>query len=124
MIKFDHPVNSESNMKVWNHQPSVYSYADCDPPMTQIMAVVGSETIWPNSQQRAWTEITSGTSFTIAAVPANSRTLNWMRPADPDVDTVVNDFDDSRELIAVFVDGHVETARNASKERLRELLFI
>lgn len=124
MIDFDQPWDSESNKKLWNHQPSVYSSADCDPPLTQIVAVVGTETIWPNSQHRAWTEITSGTSFTIAAVRANQLTVNWMQPADPDVDATVNDFQDSNELIAVFVDGHVETVRDVSEERLRELLFI
>lgn len=124
MIDFDHPWDSESNMKIWSHRPSVYSSADCDPPLTQIMAVVGSETIWPNSQQRAWTEITSGTSFTIAAVRANNWTANWMQPSDPDVDALVSDFQNGNELIAVFVDGHVETVRDVSQGRLRELLFI
>ncbi len=124
MIDFDLPWDSRPNMRIWEHQPSVYSSADCAPPLTQTLGVVGPQTIWPTSQRRAWTEITSGTSFTIAAVRANQLNANWMEPTDPDVDALVNDFEESKQLIAVFVDGHVETLRDVSREQLRKLLFI
>lgn len=124
MIDFDQPWDSDANKKVWDHQPSVYFSADCDPPRTQVVAVVGSKTIWPTSHRRRWTEITSGTSFTIAAVWANKLNTNWIEPADPDVDEVASDFVDHGKMVSVFVDGHVETIRDVSVERLRELLFI
>jgi hypothetical protein len=124
MIAFDQPWDSECNRKVWNHRPSAYSSDDRDVPLTQIVAVVGSETIWPNSQHRAWSEIKTGTSHTIAAVRSNRLTTNWMQPLDSDIDAMVNDFQENDQMVAVFVDGHVDTIRNVSKERFRELFFI
>jgi|GEM_PF-4097317 len=47
-----------------------------------------------------------------------------MQPVDPDVDEVSSDFVDHGRMVSVFVDGHVETIRDVSVERLRELLFI
>lgn len=46
------------------------------------MAVFGGQTMWPPEGLTRYTDVSSGTSYTIALVEAGHRTNNWMQPDD------------------------------------------
>ena len=124
MINFSQPWDSAHNRDVWQQRPSVSSGADCPSPLTRCMAIVGDDTIWPRTGRRQRTEITSGTSYTLAAIVANDTSVNWMQPIDFDVDAALADYEPHMSLLAVFVDGHVDVVNNVSREKLRDLIRI
>lgn len=124
MIDFSEPWDSAKNRKLWQQRPSVYNAHDSPAPLTRCVAIAGAETIWPHSGCRQWTEITSGYSYTIAAIVANDTAVNWMQPIDLDVDAALGDYESQMSLVAVFVDGHVDVVNNVSLDRVRELICI
>jgi prepilin-type processing-associated H-X9-DG protein len=50
--------------------------------MTNYMAVVGDETLWPNSSGRKVDEISDGLSNTIAVVEMKGLEIPWTKPFD------------------------------------------
>ncbi len=123
-IDFFQPWDSETNRKVWSHRPEVYGANQCPVPRTPYVAIVGADTIWPVEGQRHVREIKSGTSFTVAAVAANETTVNWLQPADIDIETAIAEYTAKDSLVSVFVDGHVELLRGIDIRRLREMICI
>ena len=124
MIDFGEPWNSDINRPVWEHRPSVYGGLGCAAPLTNVMAIVGADTIWPTTGRRQYSEITTGTSYTVAAILPKDTSINWVQPVDGDVATTISDYQNNGELLAVFVDGHVESVRDVDADRLRELSCI
>jgi hypothetical protein len=124
MIDFSQPWDADKNRNIWQHRPSVYGATDCSPPLTRCTAIVGANTIWPQTGRRRWTEITSGTSYTVAAIVANNTSVNWMQPIDLDIDAVVAEYRSHTSLLAVFVDGHVDVVENVPIDELREFICI
>ena len=123
-IDLGQPWNSEANQHLWKHRPTVFGGHGYETPLTTVMAVVGPETIWPTAGRRSYTEIRTGTSYTIAAVSLTDTTANWMQPLDIDLALALSSYENNNEMIAVFVDGHVEVVREVDAGRLRELLCI
>lgn len=123
-IDFGQPWNSDTNRPVWEQRPAVFGGHGCETPLTNVMAVVGPDTIWPATGRRSHTDIMTGTSFTIAAVFLTGMSVNWMQPIDADLASAISDYENNHELIAVFVDGHVEVVRDVNTGRLRKLLCI
>lgn len=123
-IDLGQPWNSEANQRVWERRPSVFGGHGYEPPLTAVMAVVGPETIWPTAGRRSYTEIKTGTSYTIAAVSLKNTSVNWMQPTDTDLASTLSEYENNNELIAVFIDGHVEIVRDVDAGTLRELLCI
>lgn len=124
MIDFSQPWDSECNRNIWWQRPSVYGTNDCPLPLTHCMAIVDSNTIWPQTGRRQRTEIRSGTSYTVAAIVANNTSVNWMQAIDLDIDAAVAEYKSAASLLAVFVDGHVDLLKDVSLDELRELFCI
>jgi hypothetical protein len=123
-IDFSQPWDSDNNRSIWQQRPCVYGADDCPAPVTRCMAIVDPLTIWPQTGRRSWTEIKSGTSYTVAAIVANSTQINWMQPIDLDIEAVLTEYKSHKSLIAVFVDGHVEVIENVPVDELRKLICI
>ena len=124
MIDFTQPWDSEANRQVWEHRPEAYGGNGCPAPMTPCVAIVGRNTLWPPTGTRRYGDIRSGTSFTTAAVVANETRVNWMQPADINVETAVAEYRAKGSLLMSFVDGHVGLIDDVTLKRLRELIRV
>jgi hypothetical protein len=123
-IDFGEPWDSKTNRRAWELRPSAFGGNDSESPNTHVVAVVGPDTIWPIGGKRACAEIKTGYSYTIAAVALPVTTVHWMQPIDTDVVSAISQYEESNQLIAVFVDGHVDIVQDVDASRLRKLLCI
>jgi prepilin-type processing-associated H-X9-DG protein len=86
---FDEPWDGPNNRRLADtampvfHCPSDEHSGSTSPPtMTSYVAVVGAETIWPDSRSAAIRDITDGTASTIAIVEISNSGIHWMEPRD------------------------------------------
>jgi hypothetical protein len=123
-INFEQPWDSEANRVLWSHSPEVYRSENCLAFQTKCVAIVNKNTIWPPNGLRTMRDISSGTSYTVAVVQSERTSVNWMQPADIDLESAVAEYASLHSVLAVFVDGHVDTIRDIDSERFRELICI
>lgn len=125
----DEPWDSEANLKVLAKMPEVFRSPSDDSTSTDTsyFAITGPETIFHNEKGCKFTEITDGTSNTIAIVDAK-REIPWTKPED----IVYKSDEPLPELggwhpgvyfLAGFVDGSVRViSQNIDEPTLRWLL--
>lgn len=123
-IDFEQPWNADINRAVLASRPEEYRSPDCPAYHTRLFAIVGDGTVWPPAGQRKSSDIKSGTSYTVMAVHSSQATVAWMEPSDLDVEATVAEYAARGNLLAVFVDGHVESETEADLDELRELLRV
>lgn len=123
-ILFNEPWDSDANRALWDERPAEYRGEGLRSCQTGSVAVVGRDTIWPADSLRTRSDITSGTSHTVAVVRSRVTSVDWMQPADMDVDAVIAEYASTGSVMAVFVDAHVDTIEDVTTDRVRELLSI
>jgi hypothetical protein len=123
-IDFDKPWDAEANRLLWDQQPDVYRSEEFLALETRILAIVDEKTIWPLDGLRAMREITSGYSYTVAAIQSAQTSVHWMQPTDIDMRTAEAEYASLHSLMAVFVDGHVDIINDVDIERLRQLICV
>lgn len=80
---FTEPWDSPNNLKLIEQMPDVYrcpSDGDTPPGMTNYVAVVGNDTVWPNASSRKAEEISDGLSNTVAVVEVSGLSIPWTKP--------------------------------------------
>ena len=122
-IKFDEPWDSESNSKLSTHRPGAYAAGAQTPIDSCVVAVIGEPTIWPPSGVSKMSDINSGTSYTISAMLTQRSIRNWMQPTDIDVSHAMAEYRETRNILSVYVDGHVAYASDMPESEFEELLY-
>ena len=92
---FDEPWDGPHNRELWDQIPSVFrcpSYSHdgkhhddgtTDPEqLTQYVALVGPETIFPGGESRGFEDVTDGTANTLLVVELYDHCVHWMSPRD------------------------------------------
>ena len=100
---FAEPWDSPNNRRVLERRPSVYAFPGYDSDggtVTNYLAVVGSETVWPGARSTKLKDIRDGTSLTIFVIENEGSGIQWTEPRD--VDWVI---DDLAELLPLLL-GH------------------
>ncbi len=121
-IDFSQPWDSDTNRRAWERRPSVYGGKEFEPLLTNVMAVVGAETIWPPVGRGSFKEIDSKFCYPIGAVALTDMSVHWMQPIDTDVFSVIADHEKNKELIVACVGGGVEILREGDADQLHSLL--
>jgi len=82
--RFDEPWNGVHNRQLATRMPPVFRcFADrSGRTMTNYVAVVGPETIWPGSRSALQVEVTDPLSRTLMIVETGPATVPWMEPRD------------------------------------------
>lgn len=93
-IKLDEPWDSDHNRQFAKEQLSVYSCPKGDGGLSYL-AVATSGSLFEGGHASSFSDITDGTSNTIAVIEVNSRPSSWLQPADFD----------QRELERVLAEG-------------------
>ena len=92
---------------------------------TAYVVVVGSGTPWRVNKPPSLTQMPNGTSRTIAIVESENHRIPWMSPADPDLETFMDNLDFSRPhnglLNFSMFDGSVHALGNDSREDMKML---
>jgi hypothetical protein len=81
---FDEPWNGPNNRKLLAKRPSVYAFSDSDLAsggVTNYLAVVGNETVWPFDKSLSLKQIADGGN-TIIVVENHSAGIQWTEPRD------------------------------------------
>ncbi len=88
--RFDEPWDGPNNLLLAREMPKTLAYTGMDrsTTVTNYLAVVGAETMWPGATGRKFTEIKDGTSNTILIVENNGLGVHWMEPRDLAFDTM------------------------------------
>lgn len=123
-IAFDQPWNSGTNRAVWDRHPVAYQSQHCPSHRTPCVAVVDDRTIWPTKGHRQVSDITSGTSHTVAVIQSRKTHANWMQPADIDIATAVEEYSTHGTLLAVFVDAHVDFIEDVDANQFRQFICV
>ena len=134
--RFDEPWNGPNNRQLVDKMPKVYHCRgdDENDNQTSYLAVVGSETMWRESEPMRIREMTDGTPNTIAVVECSDSGINWLEPRDltfPDAAAGINALTDrpgirsehSGGAMVLFADGSVHFLPDGIKpDILRGLL--
>ena len=81
---FKEPWDGPNNSRLADQMPKTLAYSGTKPPatVTNYLAVVGDETMWPGATGRKRTEIKDDPSQTILIVENNGLGVHWMEPRD------------------------------------------
>ena len=102
---------------------------------TSYVAVVGPKTMWPGEKATKVTDITAGTSNTVAVVESENSGIHWMEPRDLSVTQMPMAIKPARGqgisgphsnvALAVYGDGHTYgLAKDTPPETVRAVLTI
>ena len=84
--RFDEPWNGPHNWLLSQRRPEVFvctaAKPNISPNQTTYVAVVGSETLWPNEGATGVNDILDGTSNTILVVEVRDASIPWLAPND------------------------------------------
>jgi len=102
--------------------------------MTNYLAVVGPNTMWPESGKVSYKDITDGSGETIHVVECSNSGINWLEPKDLHIDTMTLLIDeDPKNGISswheppgvAMADGSLKQLRtDLSEETVRGMLLI
>jgi hypothetical protein len=83
--RFTEPWNSPHNRQLEFHMPSVFAFHGTNidaTTTTNILAVVGPETVWPANGKRTLEDLQDGQPNTILVVENEGAGIHWMEPRD------------------------------------------
>lgn len=117
---FDEPWDGPHNSRLAAQMPDVFrcpSSNDAD-NLTNYVAVVGAETMWPGAGAVGLRDIADGSSTTIAVVETTGSGINWLEPRDLTFDEAVQGINSPANpsissihsggvVNVLFVDSHV-----------------
>jgi hypothetical protein len=132
---FAEPWDGPNNRKLAGRMPRLYAFHGWERPgntMTNYLAVVGDETVWPGSKAVTSADVTDGPNTTIMLVENSGANVHWMEPRDlslTDMDLRLNSPGGVSSLYedpaVVMLDGSVQRLRPTLKPAvLRALLTI
>ena len=84
---FAEPWDSPNNRRLLTRRPGVYAFPGDDSDggsITNYLAVVGPETIWPGAKSTKIKDVRDGTSLTIFVVENEGSGIQWTEPRDLD----------------------------------------
>ncbi|NND99384.1 MAG: DUF1559 domain-containing protein, partial [Pirellulaceae bacterium] len=88
---FSQPWNSPANSMLAGEMPSVYAlrseYTEGS-TVTNYLAVVGPNTLWPGTKVRNESDVTDPRSSVISVVENVGQDVHWMEPRDLNVETM------------------------------------
>lgn len=82
---FSEPWDGPNNRKLADRMPRTFAFHGTAKPgntVTNYLAVVGDETVWPAARRMTRTDVTDGTSTTIQIVENRGAGVHWMEPRD------------------------------------------
>jgi prepilin-type processing-associated H-X9-DG protein len=123
--RFDEPWDGPNNKKLADTILAVYNCPSDDhggpgnaSTMTNYVAIVGSDTAWPENGSAAYQDIRDGTSNTLLVVEVANSGIHWMEPRDlhvvqmaPTINSKAGQGISSRHAggaQVLFADGHVQ----------------
>lgn len=88
---FNEPWNGPKNSKLANVCPIIFKCPSAKDPETDTnyLAIVGSQTAWPDGNSSRLEDFDDGTSKTIIIMESHDRNINWMEPRDLSFDEAV-----------------------------------
>jgi hypothetical protein len=129
-IRLNEPWDSAHNRQFWNRMPSIYQLpGKPNDGKTYYQVFRGNDSVFPDKGSIRITDITDGTSNTLAIVEA-ADSVNWMQPTDIPfqlnqpklLDRVGNHWGDDT-FAASFCDGTVRNLRRTMQPRTLEALI-
>jgi len=129
-IRLNEPWDSAHNRQFWSKMPSIYQLpGKPNDGKTYYQVFRGNESVFPDKGSIRITDITDGTSNTLAIVEA-AESVNWMQPTDIPfqlnqpklLDRVGNHWGDDT-FAAAFCDGTVRNLRRTMQPRILEALI-
>lgn len=121
---FDEPWDGPNNSKLIPQVPKCYRCPsdDAPPGTTNYVAIVGAPTVWPNTSSCRLSQITDGTTNTIAVVEVTGLNIPWTKPQDLDFATMTMQVNaptgngpssqHPAGALALWVDGSVPILKN------------
>jgi hypothetical protein len=88
---FSEPWDGPNNRKLLAHRPRTYGFHDRrseGSTVTNYLAVVGDETVWPHDRAVSMSQITDGAGQTILVVENHGADVPWTEPRDLDLATM------------------------------------
>ena len=133
--KMDEPWDGPNNRQLADLRPKVFALHGAekqDATITNYLAIVGKDTMWPPDGKRTRFDITGGTSNTILIAENLGRNVHWMEPRDLDIETMSFAFNHPHGLsswhdypAAVMADDSVRGFHDGyTPESLRAMLTI
>jgi len=142
---FDEPWDGPHNRQLADAMPEVYRcpgyqhqkrreswWAGKEKPLTQYVAVVGGDTIFPPDRNRHWEDVADGTAQTLMVVEVHQAPVHWMSPTDVEFGEFARDLADQsgdKNHVAgsqsVLADGSVHfIPATIDREKVRALSTI
>jgi 5'-3' exonuclease len=86
---FSEPWDGPNNRKILEHRPTSYAFHDAPKgTITNFVAVVGKETVWPNDTSLKLAQITDGHAGTILIAENVAANIPWTEPRDLEIATM------------------------------------
>lgn len=120
---FKEPWDGPNNSRLADQMPKTLAYSGTKPPatVTNYLAVVGDETMWPGATGRKRTEIKDDLSQTILIVENNGLGVHWMEPRDLAFDTMPFGIDNPDGVSSWYKHPAVVTADDTVIRLSREM---
>jgi hypothetical protein len=121
---FNEPWNGPNNRKLAGRMPQVYRFSslrNSDTQVTNYLAVVGPETIWPGDGTANLNEVTDGLGQTIQIVENSGLGVHWMEPRDLEFATMSFELGSPTGVSSWYQDPAIVTADDSVKRLKREL---
>lgn len=118
---FNEPWDGPNNRKLAGLMPQIYRFSSHEEANTQItnyLAVVGQETLWPGEGTTHSDEVTDGLGQTIQIVENSGLGVHWMEPRDLDFATMSFELGHPDGISSWYKDPAIVTA-NGSVLRLK-----
>jgi hypothetical protein len=82
--KLDEPWDGPNNKKLAEKMPKIFAFHGTKFPttITNYLAVVGKDTMWPGAEARKRADIKDGASKTILIIENQGQKVHWMEPRD------------------------------------------
>lgn len=109
---FNEPWDGPNNRKLADKMPRIFAFHGDHKPgntITNYVAVVGPETMWPGNKSRLHSEIQDGLGATLLIVENQGSGIHWMEPRDLDFRTMDFTLDRPNGISSKYQDPAVVT---------------